>query len=279
MKNKILPILASVILIAALGIALYPTVSQWVNEFLSDSSITQYNESVDTLSVDDKASLLAEAKEYNHGLNEVVSDSFSSEAFAGDERYNGILNITEDGQIGTINIPSIDCRLPIYHGSSEDMLTKGAVHLAGTAFPIGGSSARSVISAHTAFPGKTFFDRLSEVEIGETFSVTVLGDTFYYKVTEINIVLPDEVEYLQPVKDKDLITLVTCTPYALNTHRLLVTGERDMTSKAELSEPETVQRKPVDLALSVVLIALVIITGSILIKRAIRMKREMKHEK
>ncbi len=279
MKNKILPILASVILIAALGIAMYPTVSQWVNDLLSESAITQYNESVDTLSVDDKASLLAEAKEYNRGLNEVVSDSFSSEAFAGDERYNGILNITEDGQIGTINIPSIDCLLPIYHGSSEDMLTKGAVHLAGTAFPIGGSSTRSVISAHTAFPGKIFFDRLSEVEIGESFSVTVLGDTLYYKVTEINIVLPDEVEYLQPVKDKDLITLVTCTPYALNTHRLLVTGERDTTLKVELSEPETVQSKQVDLGLSVALIALVIITGSILIKRVIRKKRKMKHEK
>lgn len=279
MKNKILPILASVILIAALGIAMYPTVSQWVNDLLSESAITQYNDTVDTLSAEDKAVLLAEAEEYNRGLNEVVSDSFSSEAFAGDERYNSILNITEDGQIGTINIPSIDCRLPIYHGSSEDMLTKGAVHLAGTAFPIGGSSARSVISAHTAFPGKIFFDRLSEVEIGESFSVTVLGDTFYYKVTEINIVLPDEVEYLQPVKDKDLITLVTCTPYALNTHRLLVTGERDTTLKVELSEPETVQSKQVDLGLSVALIALVIITGSILIKRAIRMKREMKHEK
>lgn len=279
MKNKILPILASVILIAALGIAMYPTVSQWVNNLLSESAIMQYNDTVDALSAENKAAQFAEAEEYNRGLNEVVSDSFSYEAFAGDERYNGILNITEDGQIGTINIPSIDCRLPIYHGSSEDMLSKGAVHLAGTAFPIGGSSARAVISAHTAFPGKIFFDRLSEVEIDESFSVTVLGDTLYYKVTEINIVLPDEVEYLQPVKDKDLITLVTCTPYALNTHRLLVTGERDMTSKAELSEPETVQRKPVDLALSVVLIALVIITGSILIKRAIRMKREMKHEK
>jgi len=279
MKNKILPILASVILIAALGIAMYPTVSQWVNDLLSESAIMQYNDTVDTLSVEDKAAQFAEAEEYNRGLNEVVSDSFSSEAFAGDKRYNGILHITEDGQIGTINIPSIDCRLPIYHGSSEDMLTKGAVHLAGTAFPIGGSSARSVISAHTAFPGKIFFDRLSEVEIGESFSVTVLGDTLYYKITEINIVLPDEVEYLQPVKDKDLITLVTCTPYALNTHRLLVTGERDTTPRVELSEPETVQRKPVDLGLSAALIALVIISGSILIKRAIRNKREMKHEK
>ena len=279
MKNKILPILATIILIAAAGIFLYPTVSQWINEMLSESAIMQYNDTVDTLSVEDKAALLAEAEEYNRGLNEVVSDSFSSEAFEGDERYNNILNITENGQIGTINIPSIDCRLPIYHGSSEDMLSKGTVHLAGTAFPIGGSSTRSVISAHTAFPGKIFFDRLSEVEIGNEFSVTVLGDTLYYRVVDVNVVLPDETEYLVPEKGKDLITLVTCTPYSVNSHRLLVTGERDMRSKAELSEPETVQSKQVDLGLSVALIALAIITGSILIKRVIRKKRKMKHEK
>lgn len=271
--------MAVIILIAAAGIALYPTVSQMVNEMLSESAIMQYNDAVDTFSAEDKAAQLAEAEEYNRGLNEVVSDSFSSEAFAGDERYNGILNITDNGQIGTIDIPSIDCRLPIYHGSSEDMLGKGAVHLAGTAFPIGGSSTRCVISAHTAFPGKIFFDRLSEVEIGETFSVTVLGDSYYYRVTDIKTVLPDEVEYLQPEKGKDLITLVTCTPYALNTHRLLVTGERYTTPRTEQSEPEIVQRKPIDLGLSAALIALVIITGSILIKRAIKRKRKMKHEK
>ena len=280
MKNKILPILASVSLIAALGIALYPTASQWINQMMSESAVMQYNDTVDTLSVEDKAAQLTEAKEYNRGLNEVVSDSFSSEAFAGDERYNSILNITENGQIGTVSIPSIDCRLPIYHGSSEDMLSKGAVHLAGTAFPIGGSSTRSVISAHTAFPGKIFFDRLSEVEIGEIFSVTVLGDTLYYKVTEINIVLPDEVEYLQPVKDKDLITLVTCTPYALNTHRLLVTGERDDTPRVEttvVEEPHTVS---VNLGLSMALVTIVVVSGMILIKRAVkRRKRKMKHEK
>ena len=280
MKNKILPILASVILIAALGLALYPTVSQWVNDLLSESAITQYNNTVDTLSAKDKAALLAEAEEYNRGLNEVVSDSFSSDAFEGDERYSNILNITDNGQIGTINIPSIDCRLPIYHGSSEDMLTQGAVHLAGTAFPIGGSSTRSVISAHTAFPGKIFFDRLSEVEIGNAFSVTVLGDTLYYKVTEINIVLPDEVEYLQPVKDKDLITLVTCTPYALNTHRLLVTGERDNTPRVEMTVIEEPHTVPVNPTLSMALIGIVAVTGMILIKRAVkRRRRKMKHEK
>lgn len=279
MKNKILPILATIILIAAVGIFLYPTVSQWINEMLSESAIMQYNDTVDTLSVEDKAALLAEAEEYNRGLNEVVSDSFSSEAFEGDERYNNILNITENGQIGTINIPSIDCRLPIYHGSSEDMLSKGAVHLAGTAFPIGGSSTRSVISAHTAFPGKIFFDRLSEVEIGNEFSVTVLGDTLYYRVIDVNVVLPDETEYLVPEKDKDLITLVTCTPYSVNSHRLLVTGERDDTPRVEMTVIEEPHTVPVTPGLSVVLIGIVAVTGMILIKRAVkRRRRKMKHE-
>ena len=271
--------MATIILIAAVGIFLYPTVSQWINEMLSESAIMQYNDTVDTLSVEDKAALLAEAEEYNRGLNEVVSDSFSSEAFEGDERYNNILNITENGQIGTINIPSIDCRLPIYHGSSEDMLSKGAVHLAGTAFPIGGSSTRSVISAHTAFPGKIFFDRLSEVEIGNEFSVTVLGDTLYYRVIDVNVVLPDETEYLVPEKDKDLITLVTCTPYSVNSHRLLVTGERDDTPRVEMTVIEEPHTVPVTPGLSVALIGIVAVTGMILIKRAVkRRRRKMKHE-
>lgn len=280
MKNKILPILAAIILISALGIALYPTVSQWVNELLSESAITQYNDTVDTLSAEDKAAALSEAEEYNRGLNEVVSDSFSSDAFEGDERYNSILNITENGQIGTINIPSINCRLPIYHGSSEDMLTKGAVHLAGTAFPIGGSSTRSVISAHTAFPGRIFFDKLTEVNIGDEFSVTVLGDTLYYRVIDIDVVLPDETEYLMPEKGKDLITLVTCTPYSINTHRLLVTGERDDTPRVEMTVIEEPHTTPVNVSLSVALITTIVVTGMILVKRAVkRRRRKMKHEK
>ena len=167
MKNKILPVIAAVILIAAFGVALYPTVSQGINQLMSESAITQYNDTVDTLSAAEKTRQLAAAEEYNHGLSERVADSFSAEAFVSDESYLRILNVTENGQIGTIDIPSIDCRLPIYHGSGEDMLTKGAVHLAGTAFPIGSDSARSVISAHTAYPGKIFFDRLTEVKIGD----------------------------------------------------------------------------------------------------------------
>lgn len=276
MKNKILPVIAAVILIAAFGVALYPTVSQGINQLMSESAITQYNDTVDTLSAAEKTRQLAAAEEYNHGLSERVADSFSAEAFVSDESYLRILNVTENGQIGTIDIPSIDCRLPIYHGSGEDMLTKGAVHLAGTAFPIGSDSARSVISAHTAYPGKIFFDRLTEVKIGDRFSVTVLGDTYYYKVVEINTVLPDETEYLLPEKGRDLVTLVTCTPYSVNTHRLLVTGERDRQPRTEARSVPLKQEKSNSVIFSVALSVTVIAVGLII---AIRAVRRRKHEK
>ncbi|SCX21423.1 sortase A [Ruminococcaceae bacterium P7] len=276
MKNKILPVIAAVILIAAFGVALYPTVSQGINQLMSESAITQYNDTVDTLSAAEKTRQLAAAEEYNHGLSERVADSFSAEAFVSDESYLRILNVTENGQIGTIDIPSIDCRLPIFHGSGEDMLTKGAVHLAGTAFPIGSDSARSVISAHTAYPGKIFFDRLTEVKIGDRFSVTVLGDTYYYKVVEINTVLPDETEYLLPEKGRDLVTLVTCTPYSVNTHRLLVTGERDRQPRTEARSVPLKQEKSNSVILSVALSVTVIAVGLII---AIRAVRRRKHEK
>ena len=276
MKNKILPVIAAVILIAAFGVALYPTVSQGINQLMSESAITQYNDTVDTLSAVEKARQLAAAEKYNRGLEERVADSFSAEAFESDESYMRILDVTENGQIGTIDIPSIDCRLPIYHGSGEDMLTKGAVHLAGTAFPIGSDSARSVISAHTAYPGKIFFDRLTEVKIGDRFSVTVLGDTYYYKVVEINTVLPDETEYLLPEKGRDLVTLVTCTPYSVNTHRLLVTGERDRQPRTEARSVPLKQEKSNSVILSVALSVTVIAVGLII---AIRAVRRRKHEK
>ena len=240
MKNKVLPIISITILIAAAGLFLYPTVSVWINQLLSDSAITQYNNTVDTLSQTEKSELLSQAREYNREVSNVFSDSFDEDSFISDERYNSILNVTGDGQIGTVSIPSVDCNLPIYHGSDKDMLTKGAVHLAFTSFPIGGESSHSVISAHTAYPGKQFFDRLTEIEIGDSFSVTVLGETLNYKVVDIKVVLPSETQYFEVQKGRDLVTLVTCTPYSVNTHRLLVTGERDCSATAATdASPET----------------------------------------
>lgn len=225
MKNKLLPILSVLILIAAVGLFLYPTVSEWINCMTSKSEIVHYNDTVDTLSADEKEELLRQAEEYNRSLNQAVSDVFTSEVFSEGDKYLDLLNVTENGQIGTITISSIDCSLPIYH-SGDDMLSKGAVHLAGTSLPVGGSSTHAVISAHTAYPGRVFFDRLTELQIGDEFSVTVLGDTLYYTVVDVNVVLPSDTEHLSVEQGEDLVTLVTCTPYSVNTHRLLVTGER-----------------------------------------------------
>ena len=273
MKNKILPIIAIVLLVAAAGVCLYPTVSQWINQMLSQSEIVRYNNIVKTLSAETKNEQLSKAKKYNKNLSETISDSFSPDAFESNERYLNILNITENGQIGTINIPSIDCRLPIYHGSGKEMLTKGAVHLAGTAFPIGGASTHSVISAHTAYPGKVFFDKLTEVQIGDEFYVSVLGDILYYKVTDIKVVLPDETEYLKPERGKDLITLVTCTPYSVNTHRLLVTGKRTKAPRVKAEKTENTQVVYGNPIVYIIPICAVIVIVSVL---ALKMRRRKK---
>ena len=206
----------------------------------------------------------------------MFSDSFDADSFMTDERYNSILNVTGDGQIGTVNIPSIDCHLPIFHGNSKETLTKGAVHMAFTSFPIGGDSSHSVISAHTAYPGKRFFDRLTEVEIGDRFSVTVLGETLNYKVVDIKVVLPSETQYFEVQKGRDLVTLVTCTPYSVNTHRLLVTGERD-NSPTDMNEEEP-ETKQFNVNSSLIWVTVPLAAAIIFVTVILIRKRRKRHE-
>ena len=144
--------------------------------------------------------------------------------------------------------------------------------MAGTAFPVSSDSARSVISAHTAYPGIIFFDRLTEVKIGDGFSVTVLGDTYYYKVVEINTVQPDETEYLLPESGRDLVTLVTCTPYSVNTHRLLVTGERDRQPRTEAKENSETRYPSDDTVENIILAVIIAAVSLILFIRYLRRK-------
>lgn len=276
MKNKVLPIISIIILIAAAGLFLYPTVSVWINQMLSDSAITQYNNTVDAMSQTERSEQLAEAREYNREVSNVFSDSFDADSFMTDERYNSILNVTGDGQIGTVSIPSIDCHLPIFHGNSKETLTKGAVHMAFTSFPIGGESSHSVISAHTAYPGKRFFDRLTEVDIGDRFSVTVLGETLNYKVVDIKVVLPSETQYFEVQKGRDLVTLVTCTPYSVNTHRLLVMGERD-NSPTDMIEAEP-EVKRFNSTSSLIWGIVPLVTAIIFVTVILIRKRRKRHE-
>ena len=235
-SNKPIIVLAIVLGCISLALVLYPTASQLINKMFDKGSIVTYNNQVSVLDATTKSEMLSQAQIYNENLLNTVniSDSFSSDAYEVKENYEDILSVTDDGLIGTVSIPVIDCNLPVYHGTSEEMLKKGAVHMANTSFPIGGESTHSVVSAHTAYPGKEFFNRLTELKVGDYFYFKVLGNTIAYKVCQIDVVLPDETELLSIEKGQDYATLITCTPYSVNTHRLLVRGQRDLQEEKRL---------------------------------------------
>ena len=234
MKNKIFNILIFTALALCLVFVLMNPVTQLINRIHSDGVVTLYNNQVSSLDADSKEHYFEEARKYNENITNNVADCFSDDSFNTNKEYENILNITGNGVMGTLSIPIIGCNLPIYHGTSEEMFDKGAVHMANTSFPIGGKNTHSVISAHTAYPGKVFFDKLTDMELGDHFYITILDKTFAYKVCRIDVVLPNETNLLKLVEGQDIITLVTCTPYAVNTHRLLVRGERDLDEEARI---------------------------------------------
>lgn len=234
MKNKIYNILIFTALALCLVFVLMNPVTQLINRISNDGVVTLYNSQVSSLEADSKEHFFEEARKYNDNLTNNVADCFSADSFNTSQEYENILNVTGNGVMGTVSIPVISCNLPIYHGTSEEMFDKGAVHMANTSFPIGGENTHSVISAHTAYPGKVFFDKLTDMELGDYFYITILDTTFAYKVCRIDVVLPNETNLLKLVEGQDIITLVTCTPYAVNTHRLLVRGARDLDEEARL---------------------------------------------
>lgn len=235
LSSKIL--IASLVVFALISLCAlgYPFISHTVNNIWARGSVVEYDNTVKTMSDSEKEAMLQAAREYNSHASNAVKDMLDNEDV--NTEYEDVLNVVGDGQMGTITIPCIDCNLPIYHTTKDGKkLNDGAVHLINTALPIGGEGNHCAISAHTALPGKDLFNRLDEVEVGDMFYVTVLDDTRAYKVTDINVVLPEETQLLSRVPGKDLCTLITCTPYAVNTHRLLVTGERVFESTKTLDD-------------------------------------------
>ena len=229
-KNmKILKILFLIIMIAfgifSVGCFLYPTVSNMINERYNESKINEYNSNVNTSSDSEIQAELRKAAQYNRII---AADYFSEEP----EKYEAVLNEYFDildidgGIMGTVEIPSIHVRLPIYHGESEDVLKKGAAHLEKTSFPIGGSDTRACISAHSGYPAQKFFDDIDELETDDIIYINVLNQELTYKVCDREVVEPDEIEKLKVEKGRDLLTLITCYPYGINSHRLLVHAQR-----------------------------------------------------
>ena len=229
MKRKLAIFGILLIFIAGVGVMSYPLVSSVINNIDSRNHVEEYTKTTKQMSSEETLEMLKQAEKYNHSLtnNVIITDPFDKEAYEKiGADYEDALNVDGNGLIGYIDIPKINVYLPIYHGTTEDILAKGAGHLQNTSLPIGGESTHSVISAHTAYPGETFFDYLTDMEEGDEFFVHVLDRVLKYEVDSIKVVLPEETDDLRVVKGEDYVTLLTCTPYSVNTHRLLVRGKR-----------------------------------------------------
>ncbi len=214
--------------LVGLSILLYPTVSNMWNTYRDSQLISNYSSSVSSDGNSEKLdSMWKAAEEYNKKIKqESVPDAFSIRDGETDEEYESLLNLNGDGMMGYVEIPVIDQSIPIYHYTTEETLEKGAGHLFGSSLPVGGESTHAIISAHRGLPSAKLFTDLNLVEEGDVFYLHVLDQTLAYEVDQILTVLPDETESLGITEGEDYVTLITCTPYAVNTHRLLVRGHR-----------------------------------------------------
>lgn len=217
-------------LLVGMGCIAYPFVSDALNQAREKEIVDTTIQSVYST---DEATLAAEREKavtYNQQLLDgraVVTDPFDPDAERPtDEDYDNVLNLSGDGVMATINIPKIHVELPIYHTTDTDVLEHGVGHLEGTSVPIGGESTHCVLSGHTGLPSMKIFDNLDQLEVEDYFVISVLGEDHAYRVTSVEVVLPDETDSLVIEQGRDLCTLVTCTPYGVNTHRLLVHAER-----------------------------------------------------
>ena len=210
-----------------LAILLYPYLSNKWNERRSQDLITKYAEQAESLSDEDYKKELVKAKKYNESLSgSEVPDAFSVRDGIKDENYEAVLNLSGDGILAYIRIPKIKVNIPIYHYTYEEILQKGAGHLLGSSLPIGGRDTHSVITAHRGLPRAKLFTDLNLIKKGDFFTIHVLKEELVYQVRYIEVVEPTETESLAIQKDKDQVTLITCTPYSVNSHRLMVHGER-----------------------------------------------------
>lgn len=244
MKRKAL--IAVLILVILLGIAciFYPLAANYLYENQQDIIITEYTEAVEDTDSELLADALAAAQAYNEKLltsTTVLTDPFDPDAFeTDDEEYESLLNLNGDGVMGYIEIPKIDVMLPIYHGTSDAVLEQGIGHLQNSSLPVGGTGTHAVLSGHTGLADKRLFTDLTELEEGDSFYITVLGETLSYQVDLISVVEPYDTSLLQIESGQDYVTLLTCTPYGVNDHRLLVRGVRTTVEEDEAEEPTLV---------------------------------------
>lgn len=230
-KNK-KKIFTRILLILGICLCLFPLVSSIIKGYNQRNAIKTYNNSVISMEDTKIEEELNKAREYNTILYEYNSATKSSTNSSILQEYEDILNVG-DGIMGSIEIPRISVNLPIYHGTSDEVLSSGVGHVLGSSLPIGGADTRSLLTAHRGLPNSKLFTRLDEIIEGDLFFIRVQNNTLDYKVNKIEVINPEEVEKLKIKENEDLISLITCTPYGINTHRLVVTGERVPFDKEE----------------------------------------------
>ena len=233
MKKKFLfPFLCFILLLLiGIGLMLYPLISNWYGERVRSTVEVQYNEAIAKLEDESIREAFKAAQAYNESLYSVQLDPERAV-----DDYNSLLNLSGNGIMGYVEIPVIEVNLPIYHTVAESSLQKGAGHMPGTSLPIGGKSTHAVISAHSGMSGARMFTDLDKLQEGDLILLHVLGNTLAYAADTITVTDPADIEAIEIRQDEDLVTLVTCAPYGVNTHRLLVRGHRIELTEEELDE-------------------------------------------
>ena len=233
MRGRKIMLILTVGFLIGISLLLYPSFSEYWNSKTQSRAITDYETVLEYMEPEDYSAIFQQAYDYNQQLYEAqINPLLYPDHVPG---YWDTLNVTDFGMIGYLKIDRIDVELPIYHGTSEEILNYGVGHLVGSSLPVGGESTHSVMSAHRGLPSAKLFTELDRVELGDTFQITVLDQILTYQVDQIKIINPNEIDDLQIEEGKDYCTLFTCTPYGINTHRLLVRGIRI----------ETILEKPV----------------------------------
>ncbi|KRN51186.1 hypothetical protein IV49_GL000647 [Kandleria vitulina DSM 20405] len=274
-KDKIINIFLALMIFVGLCVMFYPVVSDMWNTYRNNLLISDYKKDVNDLSKKKADKIWNDAITYNknHRQNFIKEDVFTNLRKRSKSQYDSYLNISSNGIMGTIVIPKINVEIPIYHGTGEKELQTGVGHMEGTSLPVGGTSSHCVLSAHRGLPSAKLFTDLDKMKEGDMFFLHVLDKTLAYKVDAICTVKPDETQNLSLVKGKDYVTLLTCTPYGVNTHRLLVRGIRTPYNKTQDQNVSILKDYRVWILIATIIV-LIIVNAFIIIKN-----KRKKHSK
>lgn len=275
-KEKFKKAFWNFILVIGIGLCIYSPVSSFISHKTMYDAVNTYQQQMEQTDDTSSKKMLNKARQYNEALYKMQKGEYTENVeILSKQSYRSMLSINGSNVIATISIPKINVDIPVRHGISEKILQSGAGHIQQSSLPIGGKNTRAVISGHRGLPTAKLFTRLDEIKKGDMFFISVIDKTLAYKVSKIETVLPEDIESIRPVEGKDLVTLVTCTPYGVNDHRLLVTGKR---TKYIPEQKEAIKSKlPSIREIAFVLVLPVLmILGFLIRKIKARKKRKLK---